>query len=1648
MFETHLHGIDHVNPKNLKCAKVVTTRSRRCLPINPKTKPKSDMKPLVRNLFLLALTHQVHGQSISMNFAATDPNAGSSTIASSAVTAGAIPIAGTFWNNHAGATGSAATLIDSTGATSGASVNWTSANTWRSGSTGGTGTSQNGILTKGYLDDSSNSHLVTVSGIPYLKYNVYFIGATDSTRYSAPTINGTAYTFSGGATVPGTAAWGTQAWTNVDTLVEGNIFLKIQNQAAPTLTVKGGAGQGGGVRGSFAGVQVENSYTGTLSYWDVNGDTAGAGGANPDGNWADANWSVSGGGTATTGAWVDGNAAVFSAGTDANDLYTVTLAATHTMDAVWVQDGDITLDGGTIALSGSRIIRVDNGGGGYLTLNSTISSDGPVSSSGNYDFGTAQTLGMTFNHTGGTISSSSTTAVASGGNLVIGSGGVVNSPIDVDAGGSLTVAPSSAVNFLTMVPNASITIDGTLVKAGAGTTLLTSALPTTPLLSVIGGAFQLGNNDASGDLSTATAVAVGTGASLNLNRTDSYSLNTPISGAGNLNKNAGGEAIRSSGTDSRTGNTNLNGGTLTFNGTGAISGANYLGNPTGGTTTTLNVADTASIGVNGFMTFGDQSNAAITINQTGGTVTNTGTVNNPGGNSMANRWGHWGGGSTVYNLSAGSLNLTGSPLYLSWDGAATLNLSGTGTANLVGINMGFGTRAQASTINLNGGTLNIGAAGIVTGGATNKTINLNGGTLGALAPWSTTRPMNLLANSTVDTAGGSITLGGALTGTTAELTVTGGNTASLSGGGTYTGATNVTSNSTLLLGGVHGTTVNVASGSKLGTGTGAIPGSGTAGAVNLVSGSGSQFRVGVTGPVDLLNVTGNLDVPAPHTVTVTATGDIPPASSFTLIDYGTINSGGYDNINVVSASPRLNITKNADDGSTIGVTVNGFDSLIWKGTDGTNPELWDVNTTQNWLTSFTNVGSAFVANDVVIFDDSASEFDVTLSGAISPTSTTFNNDNSDYTLNGDGIASGSLTKNSLAKVTLANANTYAGATIINDGVLQIGDGTSGSISASSPVTLGAELILNLADGGTYASATSGAGELAIVGTGGMNFNPVILNTSAINLNFNRDGLVYCASQNQTTGTVTINDGVVAFDGNQNGNRLAVNKSVTVNTGGTMAILGVNALPTAANSVDVTLNGGGLSVVTGGSPLVGVAGQSHAHVRNLTLNGGTVDFSYSGDGTAYNAESIQLNGTLTVTGTTPSTIQNGLGAVSANSGLALNGNRVFEIADVTGDDAADLIVGAQIQNNDSAGDTLTKQGGGTLLLTGENTWSGGTELLAGTISASSVTADAVGGIGSGYLAIKSGATFRYTGTGAETTTRFLWADNGTANIDVTEASANMTFNPAGGAVSAPLVKLGAGTLTLGGAVSGAATVTVNAGALVLNGANTHTGDTTVNNGAILAVNGGSINDAASLVINGTGTVGVTNNEVVDTLFIDGVQQAPGVYEAVGNAGTNTEIAQVTGSGTLTVVNGPTNTYASWIDGFFPGETDTNIIGATADPDGDGIANAVEMVIGNQPNQNSVVNLPTLDLVTDPSGLPAGEYLKFTFRRSDLSVDAGVTAIAEHDTDLEGVWTDAVAGVDGVVVNETEDLTIPGVRVDVFIPRGANATLFGRLSVTVP
>jgi len=96
------------------------------------------------------------------------------------------------------------------------------------------------------------------------------------------------------------------------------------------------------------------------------------------------------------------------------------------------------------------------------------------------------------------------------------------------------------------------------------------------------------------------------------------------------------------------------------------------------------------------------------------------------------------------------------------------------------------------------------------------------------------------------------------------------------------------------------------------------------------------------------------------------------------------------------------------------------------------------------------------------------------------------------------------------------------------------------------------------------------------------------------------------------------------------------------------------------------------------------------------------------------------------------------------------------------------------------------------------------------------------------------------------------------------------------------------------------------------------------------------------------------------------------------------------------------------------------------------------------------------VTDPVGspaIPAGDYLLFTYRRSDISVTGGVTADCETDTDLAGTWT-AATGAPGVVIQVDENFSFspPAAadtdRVRVYVPRASNTKHFGRLKVVVP
>lgn len=156
----------------------------------------------------------------------------------------------------------------------------------------------------------------------------------------------------------------------------------------------------------------------TTVYWDVNGTTAGAGGATPGGTWktsggANQNWGNAGG-TAVTNNWTNGDIAVFSAGSDATGSFTVTLASAPTADSVVIEEGDITFASSTLTLIGSTP-SIDVATGSSATFDSKLlGANGLVK-----DGGGMLVLNNTGNnYTGATLVNAGTLQIGSGANIL------------------------------------------------------------------------------------------------------------------------------------------------------------------------------------------------------------------------------------------------------------------------------------------------------------------------------------------------------------------------------------------------------------------------------------------------------------------------------------------------------------------------------------------------------------------------------------------------------------------------------------------------------------------------------------------------------------------------------------------------------------------------------------------------------------------------------------------------------------------------------------------------------------------------------------------------------------------------------------------------------------------------------------------------------------------------------------------------------------------------------------------------------------------------------------------------------------------------------------------------------------------------------
>lgn len=205
-------------------------------------------------------------------------------------------------------------------------------------------------------------------------------------------------------------------------------------------------------------------------------------------------------------------------------------------------------------------------------------------------------------------------------------------------------------------------------------------------------------------------------------------------------------------------------------------------------------------------------------------------------------------------------------------------------------------------------------------------------------------------------------------------------------------------------------------------------------------------------------------------------------------------------------------------------------------------------------------------------------------------------------------------------------------------------------------------------------------------------------------------LVLATAASTFTGNLSINQGIVRAtvghnDTNANsalGNPNAF-RNINVGSGATLEFSANDVLGNAAANPLVTLN------VNGGT--VTNTGNFFNTLGPTTLNAGTLT---SIGGAAPTFQAYRLSGTVSVVGSAPSLIS----ATGTSSGVHLGANTTFDVADVTGNGAADLIVTAVLvdqtgsQGNAAAG--LTKIGAGTLAMNSASVYTGATNINAGAL----------------------------------------------------------------------------------------------------------------------------------------------------------------------------------------------------------------------------------------------------------------------------------------------------------------------------------------------
>lgn len=739
----------------------------------------------------------------------------------------------------------------------------------------------------------------------------------------------------------------------------------------------------------------------------------------------------------------------------------------------------------------------------------------------------------------------------------------------------------------------------------------------------------------------------------------------------------------------------------------------------------------------------------------------------------------------------------------------------------------------------------------------------------------------------------------------------------------------------------------------------------------------------------LINNLGALTVNGNCTVNVIGSSGLLTPGTYTLVS--STSRLGTGNVTLGSLPVGVTATL-AESSGTVTLSITNV-TLNYAWTGATN-STWNTNAANtNWtLGGGASAYSDAVSRDVVLDDTATGPVAIDLPVTVTPKSVSVTAASKAYSISGAGHigGTGGLTKSGASTLTLGTVNTYSGGTIVNDGTLSV----TGTLPDTGSVTV---------NGGTA---------------------------------------TYSVDADDTVGALTLTSGTVA------GSATLSPTSVTAALGTISAKLAGSGAVTKTGTGNLTLSGNnsytGLTTVNGGNLTITdanalgstAAGTVMGNATSIILADGLTSaaepITITGMGNGQRGV-IRSNGNATWTGNVIVDSSNGetrLGSSLVSGGvLTISGAITGGNASLITPSTAGYRTTVAVRNNS----TLE-----TVVLSGAGTFSGDVALWVGKLRLSGgdnrlpVTAH--------FLAqsfITGGANeLDLNGTNQQFA--------GIADADPTINSGSLTTITNKSLVASVLTLSHSDDTTYSGPVTGnLSVVKAGSGVATLVGQTSYTGDTTVNGGTLVLSNTG-LADGADVRISG-GKLGLnfSGTDTVRSLYISGVLQPAGVYGPTGSGAANINDSVFSGTGTLTVTTGAiTDPFVSWASSF--GLTGANAA-VTADPDGDGIPNLLEWILGGNPTVSDAATRA-------PQVSKDATYLKLTFNRADES-EASTTLVARWSTNLT-TWTDVAIGAassgpdaNGVLVSVAENGSSPDtVTVSVPLTNASAGRLFIALRAT--